>query len=48
MTSDPNAEIQRNTVEARQATNRPTTYYVVIAGIVLVAIAFAIVWLSSR
>jgi hypothetical protein len=48
MVSDPNADIQRNQVEARQGTNRPKLIYVLIAGVVLVIVAFAAVWLFSK
>ena len=48
MVSDPNADIQRNTVEARQGTNRPKVIYVLVGGVALVLIAFVGVWLFSR
>ena len=48
MVSDPNADIQRNTVEARQGTDRPKVIYVLIGGVALVLAAFIGVWLFSR
>ena len=48
MASDPNEHIQRNQVEARQGTTRPNLIYVLVAGVVLVIIAFAVVWLSTK
>ena len=48
MVSDPNADIQRNTVEARQGTDRPKVIYVLIGGVALILIAFLGVWLFSR
>ena len=48
MASDPNADIQRNTVEARQGTDKPKVIYVLIAGVALVLVAFLGVWLFSR
>ena len=47
MASDPNDDIKRNTVEARQGTTRPGVIYVLIAGCVLVVVVFAIIWLSQ-
>ena len=44
MASDPNQDIQRNTVEARQGSTRPGVIYVLIAGVAFVLIAFAVVW----
>jgi hypothetical protein len=48
MASDPNADISRNPIEARQGSTRPGLIYVLIGGLVLVVIAFGAVWLSSR
>jgi len=45
MAPDPNDEIERNTVEARQGTTRPMLIYVLGAGCALVVVLFAIVWL---
>jgi hypothetical protein len=42
MTSDPNQKIELNRVEARQGSNRPKVIYVLVAGVVLVIIAFII------
>lgn len=47
MVSDPNANIQRNEVEAKQGTARPKLYYVLAAGLVLVIAAFVVVALTS-
>ena len=47
MASDPNQEIKRNTVEARQGSTRPGVIYVLIGGVVLVLVAFAIIWLAQ-
>ncbi len=48
MVSDPNADIRRNPVEARQGTNKPKVIYVLIGGVALVLVAFVGVWLFSR
>ena len=48
MASDPNEKIERNTVEARQGTSRPGLIYVLGAGLVLVIVAFVIVWLTTK
>ena len=45
MASDPNDDIERNTVEARQGTTRPKVIYVLIAGCALVVVLFGITWL---
>ena len=42
MTSDPNADITRNKVEARQGTNRPKMIYVLIASVALIVVAFLV------
>lgn len=47
MASDPNAEIQKNTVEARQGTNRPKVIYVLVASVALVIVMFVVAWLVS-
>ena len=47
MASDPNDDIERNTVEARQGSPRPGVIYVLIAAVVLVIVLFAIIWLSQ-
>lgn len=44
MASDPKV---RNEVEATQGTKKPGLIYVLVAGLVLVVILFAIVWLSQ-
>lgn len=48
MASDPNEDIARNQVEARQGTSRPGLIYVLGGGLVLIIIVFGIVWLSSK
>lgn len=48
MALDPNQNIARNEVEASQGTTRPKLIYVLGAALVLVLIAFAIVWASSK
>lgn len=45
MASDPNAEITKNTVSARQGTTRPKVIYVLVASVVLVIVAFIVAWL---
>ena len=47
MASDPNQQIDRNTVEARQGSTRPKVFYVLIVGLVLVIAAFAMIWLAQ-
>ena len=47
MASDPNSDIERNQVEARQGTTRPRVIYVTVAGIALVIVAFIVAWLVS-
>ena len=42
MASDPNADITRNKVEARQGTNRPKVIYVLVASVALVVVAFVV------
>ena len=44
MASDPNQDIERGTVEARQGSTKPGVIYVLIGGVVLVLIAFAVIW----
>lgn len=44
MASDPNEKIERRTVEARQGSSRPGVIYVLIGGVVLVLVVFAIIW----
>jgi hypothetical protein len=48
MTSDPNADIAKNKVEARQGTDRPKVNYVLISSLALVIIVFGLVWLFMR
>ena len=43
MASDPNQDIKRNTVEARQGSTRPNMIYVLIAAVILVVVAFILV-----
>lgn len=47
MVSDPNKDIQRNQVEARQGTTRPKVIYITIASTALVIVAFIVAWLIS-
>ena len=42
MASDPNEDITLNKVEARQGSNRPKVIYVLVAGVVLVILAFVV------
>lgn len=42
MASDPNADISRNKVEARQGTNRPRVIYVLVASVALIILAFVL------
>ncbi len=44
MASDPNADIKKTEVEARQGSTRPNLIYVLIGGVVLILIVFAIIW----
>lgn len=48
MASDPDAEIDRSPVEARQGSTRPHLIYVLCAGLVLIVVVFAIVWLATK
>ena len=48
MASDPNANISKTTVDARQGSTRPNLIYVLGASMVLVIVAFAIVWMSTK
>jgi uncharacterized membrane protein YidH (DUF202 family) len=48
MTADPNADIQRNKIEARQGTDRPKNNYVLVISLGLVIVVFALVWLFLR
>lgn len=48
MTNDPNHTVRRNEVEATQGSKAPKLVFVLGAGLLLVIIAFALVWLSSR
>lgn len=45
MASDPNAEIKKNPVSARQGTTRPKVIYVLVAGVALVVVAFIVAYL---
>ena len=47
MVSDPNADIQRNQVQARQGTNRPKVIYVLVASVALIVVGFVVVWLAT-
>jgi len=47
MASDPNDNIERNQVEARQGTTRPNLIYVLVAGVILVIVGFIVVWLTT-
>ncbi|WP_158810815.1 hypothetical protein [Beijerinckia sp. L45] len=42
MASDPNDDITLNKVEARQGSTKPKMIYVLIAGVVLVVVAFVV------
>lgn len=43
MASDPNADIEKNEVEARQGSTRPKVIYVLIAGVILIVAVFFII-----
>ncbi len=45
MASDPNADISKNPVEARQGTNRPKVIYVLVASVILIIVAFFVAYL---
>ena len=45
MASDPNANITKNQVSAKQGTNRPKVIYVLVASVVLVLVAFIVAYL---
>ncbi len=45
MASDPNAEITKNPVSARQGTTRPKVIYVLAASVVLIIVAFIVAYL---
>lgn len=47
MASDPNADISKNQVSARQGTNRPKVIYVLVASVALVIVLFIVAWLVS-
>ncbi len=47
MVSDPNADIKRNQVEAKQGTNRPKMIYVLVASVALIVVGFVVVWLTT-
>ena len=47
MASDPNAEITKNQVSARQGTTRPKVIYVLVASVALVIVLFLVAWLVS-
>lgn len=47
MASDPNANITKNQVSARQGTTRPKLIYVLVASVALVIILFVVAWLVS-
>ena len=47
MASDPNADISKNPVQARQGTNRPKVIYVLVASVILIVVAFVVAWLIS-
>ena len=48
MASDPNEKIKIDTVGARQGSTRPNLVYVLGAAVVLVLIAFAVVWAMQK
>ncbi len=45
MASDPNADITKNQVSAKQGTNRPKVIYVLVASVVLIIVAFFVAYL---
>ena len=47
MASDPNADVQRNQVQAKQGTNRPKMIYVLVASVALIVVGFVVVWLAT-
>ena len=48
MASDPNQEIVKDTVPARQGTTKPKLIYVLGASVVLIVVVFAIVWATTK
>ena len=44
MASDPNADISKNQVSAKQGTNRPKVIYVLAASVALIVIAFVVAY----
>ena len=45
MASDPNADIQKHPVDARQGTDKPKLIYVLVGGVILVILAFFLAYL---
>ena len=45
MVSDPNADITKTQVQAKQGTNRPKVIYVLVASVVLIIVAFLVAYL---
>lgn len=48
MASDLNLNIERSQVEARQGSTRPQLIYVLVFGIALVIVGFAVAWFTTR
>ena len=48
MASDPNEKIVKNEVQARQGSRKPNLIYVLAAGIVLIIVAFGLVWTFTQ
>jgi hypothetical protein len=48
MASDPNQKIVKNEVQARQGSTRPKVIYVLVASVVLIIVAFGLVWTFTR
>ena len=44
MASDPNQDIRKNPVEAKQGTDRPKMIYVLGASVVLILVVFIVIW----
>ena len=48
MASDPNEMIEKNEVQARQGTRKPNLVYVLGASVVLIIVAFGLIWAFTR
>ena len=48
MASDPNQKIVKNEVQARQGSRKPNLIYVLVASVVLIIVAFGLIWVFQR